>query len=79
MQQQTPDVGEIVLVHMPADWHPELGIRVYPAVVLYRNEGDYLDVQVFCSPYHVWYDAQSRVNDHITVGPGDGPGQYRRK
>lgn len=75
------DTGDVVLVNMPAEWHPELGIRIYPAVVLYRN-GNYgehgLDVQVFCSPYHV-YDKDGQVSDHITVTPGNGPGQYGQK
>lgn len=43
-----PQSGDTVLVHLPEDWRPGNGIRVYPAIVLYpTNELTFhLDVLV---------------------------------
>lgn len=44
-----PKTGDTVLFTMPEDWRPELGIRTYPAIVLYQtNAGERcLDLQAF--------------------------------
>jgi len=61
---------------MPKDWNPHLGIRIYPAIVLYPNLSygiDGLDIQVFCQPY------EGSTGYHTSARKGDGPGEWHLK
>jgi hypothetical protein len=66
-----PQAGDMVLYKMPAEWRPELGIRTYPAVVLYPTNElvRALDVQVFTG-----LDPLLRYG---WVYEGTAPGQWR--
>ena len=73
---KSPVTGDVVLVEMPANWHPELGIRIYPAIVLYPNPGygpGGLDLQVFAAPY------DPPGGYHISALPGQGSGRWQPK
>lgn len=71
-----PNVGDIVLYHMPDKWHPELGIRIYPGIVLYGNPSwgpTGIDIQVFCQPY------EPEHGYHVSAAWGYEAGQWRNK
>lgn len=71
-----PGVGDIVLFTMPKDWHPELGVREYPAIVVAVPGPGGLDVQVFTGSYgtpaYCWTYA-----DGAPDGEADARGSWR--
>jgi hypothetical protein len=76
MNEAIPMVGDIVLYEMLHDWQPGLGIRIYPAIVLYPNVGygpGGLDLQVFCQPY------EGKHGYHVSARRGEGPGTWQPK